>query len=512
MNIQVNPGRINSEPIIDPLQRGHLRRILNLSSQLPDDWSGMMARTSLQEDFGAYRFQLAYMAYALALTHVHRLPAAPGYFRRPFQRLIDKMRSPDVWTYWHYVSTGNGPLNKAQGELPAEWNPIIKDNIMYSAYLQSMALMYHYLFNDDAYAKENSLSLVFHPLFWGSEKRYDYDEKSINEHLYWNMVQRGYLGIACEPNCVFQICNQVPIIGFRMHDIVYGGDIATEVTEGYKKAWSDFGMLNDNGHFNMMVMEEEKVVVTPEAPWSDFWLGALMHSWNPEFVKESYAKQIERWAKPGPDDTLWITPPDSMSENSDLASARDFGWAAACASEVGDSETLNKLLAYADKFLNAKWTDGGYHYARHDELFDKDGLFRCMDPHTGNALLAYARLNVPDGLRKLYDAPWDKKHFEEPALDDLPETLDVTRAEFDSELNRLDIKLEGDATDETPLRFTGVWNKGEWTLHLDGQEVAKGDDSAVKTLKDTLGAVREGEALLLHMPVRESLELSIEWR
>ena len=255
---------------LDDLQRGHIRRMLNLAGQLPDDWSGMMARTSLQEDFGGYRFQLAYMAFALALTHVHHLPAARGYFKRPFKRLIEKMRSPDVWTYWHYVSTGNGPLNKAQGELPSEWNPIIKDNIMYSAYLQSMALLYHYLFNDDHYAQENALSLVFKPIFWGSEKRYDYDENSINEHLYWGMVERGYMGIACEPNCVFQICNQVPILGFRFHDIIYGGETAKEVTEGYLRAWDEFGVLNENGHFNMMVMEQERNVVTPEAPWSDF--------------------------------------------------------------------------------------------------------------------------------------------------------------------------------------------------------------------------------------------------
>src|SRR5450756_2520811 len=242
---------------LSPLQRGHVRRMLNLAAQLPDDWSGMMGKTTLQEDFGALRFQLAYMALALGLTHVHRLPAAPGYFRKPLQRLIEKMRSPDVWTYWHYVSTGNGPLNKAHGELPAEWNPVIKDNIMYSAYLQSMALLYHYLFDDDRYARAGALSLVMRPLFWGEEKRFDYDERSLNQHIYWSMVQRGYLGVACEPNCVFQICNQVPIIGFRLHDLIFGGSMAEEVTQGYLKAWADFGVLNQNGHFNMMVMERE---------------------------------------------------------------------------------------------------------------------------------------------------------------------------------------------------------------------------------------------------------------
>src|SRR6516164_9299603 len=68
-------------PMLDELQAGHLRHILNLAARLPDDWSGMQGRTTLQEDFGSLRFQLAYMSYALALTHVHRLPAAPVMFR-----------------------------------------------------------------------------------------------------------------------------------------------------------------------------------------------------------------------------------------------------------------------------------------------------------------------------------------------------------------------------------------------------------------------------------------------
>lgn len=498
---------------VDPVRRGHLRRIFNLAAQLPDDWSGMMARTSLQEDFGAYRFQLAYMAYALALTHLHRLPAAPGYFRRPFQRLIEKMRSPDVWTYWHYVSTGNGPLNKAQGELPSEWNPVLKDNIMYSAYLQSMALLYHYLFNDDRYARTGALSLVFQPLFWGNEKRFEYDERSLNEHIYWSMVERGYLGIACEPNCVFQICNQVPILGFRLHDLVYGGDVAGEVTQGYLKAWSEFGVLNGNGHFNMMVMEEERVVVTPEAPWADFWLGSLMHAWNPDFVKTSFPRQMARWMRPGPDGTAWIVPPDSMVANEDLASARDFGWAAVCASEVGDTDTRDRLLAYADAYLHPRWTDGGYHYARHDRLYDPDGRFRCMDPHTGNALLAYARLNVPDGLRMLYDGPWDQRHFTEPALDELPETWDVTLARFDARNRQLVIRLEnnGDSDDAT-LHFTGIWGRGDWCLYLDGETVASGGAEGVGQSTDGLTVTRADHKLILRLPARGPMDMVFKWQ
>lgn len=43
----------------------------------------MGGRPSLQEDFGAYRFQLAYAG--LALGHYHRLPNAPGVFKPIFE-------------------------------------------------------------------------------------------------------------------------------------------------------------------------------------------------------------------------------------------------------------------------------------------------------------------------------------------------------------------------------------------------------------------------------------------
>jgi len=120
-----------ASPLLDENQAGHLRRMTNLAARLPDDWSGMQGKTTLQEDFSSLRFQLAYMSYALALTHVHRLPAAPVVFKKSFDQLIQKMLSPDVWTYWHYVSTGNGPHNRSLGELPARWDPVETDNIMY---------------------------------------------------------------------------------------------------------------------------------------------------------------------------------------------------------------------------------------------------------------------------------------------------------------------------------------------------------------------------------------------
>jgi hypothetical protein len=313
---------------------------------------------------------------------------------------------------------------------------------------------------------------------------------------------------------VFQICNQVPILGFRLHDMIYGGDVAKEVTDGYLRAWSEFGIVDARGHYNIVVQEHEHALVSrPPLPWADFWLGALMHAWNPDFVKANYPRQIERWSKDGPDGTLWIDPAiPPVGFGKELSNARDFGWAAACASEVGDTDTLQRLLAYADQFLNPLWQDGAYFYQRRDGWFDQDGRLSAMDPHTGNALLAYARLNVPDGLRKLYAKPWDESHFGEPALIDMPDDLDVygARYEADSASLWLNVRCGGNTGHAAKIGIANVWNRGDWSLRLDGETVGHGTDSAPHA-GSSIAMRREGDNLQIECPVSPSADLHLTW-
>src|SRR5260370_38671748 len=99
------------------------------------------------------------------------------------------------------------------------------------------------------------------------------------------MVHKGYLGIACEPNCVFQICNQVPMLGFRLHDMIYGGDGAKEVTDGYLRAWYEFGGVDANGPYHIDDPEREHSLVRrPPRTWADFVLGALLHAWYTDIL------------------------------------------------------------------------------------------------------------------------------------------------------------------------------------------------------------------------------------
>jgi len=400
-------------PVLDKKQLGSIRHIDNLSRQLENDWRNMQGRAPMQEDYGAYRYQLAYMAFALALAHLHRLPAAPGYFKGTFKRLIDKMLHPEVWLYWRDSSVGKGPHSINFPALESQVDPVVRDNIMYSAYVQNMVLLYHAMFDDDYYANQGSIQFKFAPMLCLNDRAavYNYDERSLNECIYWNMVQSGYLGVACEPYCVFQICNQVPILGFRLHDRLYGGNTAEEVIAGYCQAWDDFGgILDKKGHYTIMVTTYNKTPIPGNVmgPWSDAWCGMLMNMWNGDLVKSNYERQIREWLIDGSGDTISIKLPP-VPEGYDLLEGAlgDFGWIIAWASEMGDRETLNGMLAHADRFMNPKWENGGYFYPRKDKARDNDGNLMAVNPTTGNALMAYARLNVKDGLQKLFAQKWD---------------------------------------------------------------------------------------------------------
>jgi hypothetical protein len=462
-------------------QLGHLRHIDNLSQQLPNDWSFMQSRAVGQYDFGGLRYQLAYMAYALGLTHLHHLPNAPGVFKPAFERLITKLLSPEVWLYWRDVSRGGASFNAHRaGE--EQWDPVARDNIMYSAYVHSLVAMYHYLFADDRYAHPGAISFEFWSFFWGGEsRRFVYDEHSLNEHLYWQMAESGFIGVACEPNCSFQICNQPAILGFRMHDLATGGDLAAEVTRSYEDAWATLGgRLDSTGHYNKMLLQDSGAVVPSNGaePWVDAWCGTMMNMWNRDFVRRHYRTQIAALVIDGPGDTrsVPIGPPrevlGQVVENDDC----DFGWVATWASEMGDDDLLAGLLAHADTYMNPTWHDGGLYFPRNDTDTDENGNRTLVEPLTGNALLAYARLNVPDGMWKLYNEPWGSAHFAEPSLTSVSSNVEVSEARYDEGTRALSFRLQHheERRGDGEVVLGNVFEHPEWSLLRGDRLVASG--------------------------------------
>ena len=201
---------------LDSLQAGHLRHIYNTSSQLDGQWNHMGGVESLQESFDSYRYQLATMAYATAVTHYHRIPSARSVFKPLFRQLIHKMLLPDVWAYW-YTSSQSGPLLDASLTALREPcpDPVCKENIMYSGHLLLMTSLYAMLFDDDEFEKPGSITFTWAPMFWGfGAQSFKYDNGSLQNVIFSEMEQNNWVGVCCEPNAVFIVCNQYPV---RIH-------------------------------------------------------------------------------------------------------------------------------------------------------------------------------------------------------------------------------------------------------------------------------------------------------
>lgn len=515
--------RAEKLPRLNDLQLGHLRHIRNLVDQADGDWSYMGSKFPLQEVFDSYRYQLAHFAYTLALAHYHHLPAAPGLFKHTFERIIDKMLHQEVWDYWSNASKGSTIINPALPELGEGWrDPIVKENIMYSGHLHAMVGMYGVLFDDDRYERPGALRFEHLPLFWGKGPEvFEYNFSDLNKIIYWQMVENGWLGVQCEPNCIFLVCNQFPMLGFRFHDHRFGEQIAEEATASYRAAWEDRGWLTENdGLIWFLRQQQDMIIPVSTGVTHEAWTCAVMNAWNRDFVHEHSKKQLPYWFEPKADGTVALNDTGTvimqqmkeglgnplatlMSDTGEYQeppfTQPDFGFAAIWLSELGETALLDGLLKHADSYMSPSWVKGGLYYPRHDEMQDEAGNITLVDPLTGNALLAYARLNVKDGLNKLYQHPWTKTHFQQPQLvGDNLDLLNVLQACYDepSRTLLLTLKSATSAAVNICLRITNLSpSKGAKVLR-DGRDISKDcgwDDNA----------------LLIHCSIKESTRFDI---
>lgn len=74
----------------------------------------------------ALRYQVNFMAYALAVVREHHAPAAKACFADAQERLLHKIGDKRLWSYWR--------LENAWGNLRLGADPIPHQNIMYSGF------------------------------------------------------------------------------------------------------------------------------------------------------------------------------------------------------------------------------------------------------------------------------------------------------------------------------------------------------------------------------------------
>ncbi|MDX2937759.1 hypothetical protein [Streptomyces ipomoeae] len=507
-------------PELDDLQLGHLRHFESISL-LPDgEWTHMGSADPGQEWVDSYRYQLAYMAYSLGLAHYHHLPAAPAAVRPAFERIVAKMMRREVWGYWKETSRSGPFLDPDLTEPRDGWiDPVARENIMYSGHLYAMTGMHAVLFDNDRYDEPGALTFEWKPVFHGfGPETFSYSRSTLGEAIHWQMVENGWLGVACEPNCVFVVCNQFPLLGFRFEDLRNGTTRATEATDSYRAAWDRKGMYDDSG-FPVMWwrVRQDNFQTAPYDIGGAGWTASAMNAWNRDVVREVFPRQLRGALRTGPEGTLMPYSPEALArvqaaldagEPADLPentghvwTAPTFGYLATGLSETGD-ERLPGLLAHADRFMRPTWENGGLHYPRNDISWDADGNMTYVDPLTGNAMLGYARLNVPDGLWSLYNRPWGAEHFAEPRLVGIEGALDVRRAWYDrdSQTLLLGLRPRDGARADARLEIAGVPGGRNWTLYRDGSAARTGTADADST------------PTVLDLPVEADITLALRWQ
>lgn len=351
---------------------------------------------------------------------------------------------------------------------------------MYSGHLLLMVALYGMLFDSDEFEEEGSIEFKWDPVFWGmGPESFKYSRASLQQVILDQMEKNGWVGVCCEPNVVFVVCNQFPVSAFmaksrsmadlrqivamRYADVHLGTNVVDGVLEKYKAALKRKGMIGDAGYFSdMWQVRQDRAIPAGEAAFTA-WGATFMNGWNSEQVHAMYPSQALGTLTKREDGRVNVERPDvaatireliqtqganphaasTRKEAFELANSRSqpgfpftkpmFGYAAMWTSEVGDKGRLSGLLKHADTLLDPCWSNGGLYYPRNDVKEDSDGNWRYVDPFTGNGAIGYARLNVADGQKKMWERAWTPEKVQNSvAIENvsLADNVDFLRCEW----------------------------------------------------------------------------------
>lgn len=160
------------------------------------------------------------------------------------------------------------------------------------------------------------------------------------------------------------------------------------------------------------------------------------------------------------------TPPSKFQCN-----APQLGYICKWLSELGKSAELSGLLAYIDTHLDPTWENGGLFYPRHDKLMDEERDWAHVDPFTGNAAIGYARLNVRDGQKGMWEAPWTRETLKgRPYVEcaGLESGVDILRGCWDGqeEVGAVTMRTWDGRRVGMGLEWTQLV-EGEWAVYVD---------------------------------------------
>lgn len=455
-------------PSLSDEELGHLRNFVWLANQDLDDWVGWAAAD--QKGMEAYRYQIAFMTYALSLQQYHSVPAYREVYRETIDRLITRMLQKPVWEFWEEVSQSSPQYDPDyEGPRPAVKDPVGEKNIMYSGHVIHMIALYESLYRDMRWSEPDALTFR-----WNSDLSYKYDYADLVEIIHNEMMtprMEGTLDVGameCEPNLVFPECNQHPTLAFMLFDRLRGTDYAAITKPALKSFFENTEMHNPKTTHTAAwyMIKQDKVLRVPmiNSASADGWTGAFMHAWDPEYIESLYDRQRADYIRRDPKTGKVRLAPDPSK-------ALGLAFFANLAVEVGDLETAGILFAYADEHYTPVHDNIGFRYLRDSANTE------YPVSNTTDKLMALARSNRPGGLWKLHNEPWERPGLDAPILQkvDFPSLL-VRQAIWDEESDSLLFSLEpsGKGAVATTFELAQLDASRDYELYRDDERLENG--------------------------------------
>ncbi len=155
------------------------------------------------------RYQLNSLAWSMSLFAANNVPNAQGQIERALRAVVGKHTDLRVWRYWRTLNlVGNFDPNP---------DPIVRDNIMFSAFLADVLNSYEAATGSTAFDEPGSLTFV-----WKDGRTFAYDHHSIVAAVRHNFEASRLGFFPCEPGWSFTVCNTMGAQALRGHDTAHG--------------------------------------------------------------------------------------------------------------------------------------------------------------------------------------------------------------------------------------------------------------------------------------------------
>lgn len=502
-------------PAADEKEWGQLLWVLKLADQDLDDFSHFQSVD--EQGVSACRYTVAFSAYFLAVEQYHKFPAWREPLQRAFDRLIGRMLQKRVWEYWLRESPGVTKFEpKEDRPYPAAKDPVAYRNIMYSGHLSQMINLYQSLYRDCKWDAPGSIVLK-----WDNTTRFTYDNRTLQDAMFLQLITNPVPGIECEPNAIFPACNTHPMLGWLLYDQMHRSRYYAAAQPLFD-AFFESSFINRETHrigaFYLMKQGWVFSAWNPrygnsmdpligqmiakganfDSSGNDGWTMTFMHAWNPKLAEELYphmrAAQV-RMARDG----------SALLKNDSLTPDAYYGFFAALAAEMGDAPVRDGLLKSVDRMFSPVWQGKTYHYPFADKagavnLAADDGAkkpsptkpqgglcckslrmkghgeannMKTMPQHSdlSDRLVALARALPKNGLWMLHNRPFDDAHFQAPCITGVdPTVLPLKRALWNAKARALIVSTRGVKTPSALRSFVvqGLDKARTYRIVIDG--------------------------------------------